>query len=172
MEEYITIGHTKKTFGVKGGLKAHIAPEYLEALVNTEVVFLKINNKPTPFFIEGIEEINGIVLFFEDVNSKETAYPFCASEIQLRVTDLKGINIEIDAPSSEFQEYIDFQVEVEGVGQIGKIEEIASLPEQYMAIIIYKNQEVLIPLNEQFIKEIDQKNKRLKMELPEGLLDL
>lgn len=172
MEEYITIGYTKKTFGVKGGLKVHIEPQFFEVLIKTHVLFLNINNKPTPFFIEGIEETNAIVLYFEDVNSKEEAHPYCAKEILLRAEDLKDVPLEVPASESGYQQYVGFQIIAKGVGEIGKIEEIAVLPEQHLAIITYKGKEVLIPLNEQFIQSVDTNKKQLQLSLPEGLLEL
>ncbi|MEM6699798.1 MAG: hypothetical protein AAF599_15455 [Bacteroidota bacterium] len=55
---------------------------------------------------------------------------------------------------------------------IGVIEEVIEMPQQEMAVINYKDKEVLIPMNEDFILEILEEEKILKVELPEGLLDL
>lgn len=172
MEEYITIGHTKKTYGVNGGLKAHIEDQYLEVLVNAEVVFLKINDKPTPFFIEGIEETNQLVLFFEDVTSKEEAHPFCAREIQVRASDLQDVHLLPPDSPGNYLELMGYEIETKERGTIGTIKEIVELPEQHLAVIQYQNKEVLIPLNDQFIKQVDENNKIIKMELPEGLIEL
>ena len=58
------------------------------------------------------------------------------------------------------------------VGEVGVIEEILDMPQQEMTLIRYKKREVLIPLNEELILEIDEKKKQVMVDLPEGLLDL
>lgn len=172
MNEYIKVGYTKKTFGVRGGLKAHIEDNYLEALINTDVVFLQINNKPTPFFIESIEETNALILYFEEIKTKEEAYPVCAKEIYLRREDIPGGAIPDKEEATDFLGYLNYRMEVKGVGEIGKIEDVMELPEQFMAIIQYQGRELLIPLNEHFIEKVDHQKQMLLMDLPEGLLDL
>jgi len=57
-------------------------------------------------------------------------------------------------------------------GVLGEIKEIIEYPQQEMAAIIIKEKEVLIPLNEQLILEIDEEKKLISMDLPEGLLNL
>lgn len=172
MKDYIKIGHTKKTFGVDGGLKAQIEPQFLEALIQADVVFLLVHQRPTPFFIEKIEETNDLILFFEDVESKEAAQPYCATDILLRQEDFEDVNFNDPANTGSYDQLVDYELEVVGKGGLGRIEEIAELPEQLMAILDYQGIEVLIPLNEEFIKNIDHQNKKIRMELPEGFLEL
>jgi 16S rRNA processing protein RimM len=45
------------------------------------------------------------------------------------------------------------------------------MPQQEMAFLDYRGREVLIPLNEQLIISIDETQKHILMDLPEGLLD-
>ena len=58
------------------------------------------------------------------------------------------------------------------LGEIGVIEEVLELPQQEMAVVKKEGKEVMIPLNDTFVKGIDRTKKRIDVELPEGLLDL
>jgi 16S rRNA processing protein RimM len=44
------------------------------------------------------------------------------------------------------------------------------MPQQTMASMVYQNKEVLFPINDQFVKSIDQAAKKILVELPDGLL--
>lgn len=55
---------------------------------------------------------------------------------------------------------------------MGEILEVKEYPQQFLATVNYKETEVLIPLNEAFILEIDMDKKVVKFDLPEGLLEL
>ncbi len=57
-------------------------------------------------------------------------------------------------------------------GEVGRIDEVLDMPQQEMAFLQYRNREVLIPLNEQFITAIDERAKKVFTDLPEGLLDV
>ena len=57
------------------------------------------------------------------------------------------------------------------LGEIGIIDEVLEMPQQEMAFLKYKERDVLVPLNEQFIQSIDEANRQVMVDLPDGLLD-
>ena len=46
------------------------------------------------------------------------------------------------------------------------------MPGQELALLYFHDQELLIPLNEDLILNIDKKRQHIDMRLPDGLLDL
>jgi 16S rRNA processing protein RimM len=71
------------------------------------------------------------------------------------ITDLKG-----------------FIVHDKTAGELGEIIEIHEYPQQFIAVVPYKFNEVLFPLNDDLILEIDEENEIVRVDLPEGLIDL
>ena len=55
---------------------------------------------------------------------------------------------------------------------LGTITEMIEQPHQLLAKIFIDNKEVLIPLNEATLLEINRKKKEVVVDLPEGLLDV
>jgi len=45
-------------------------------------------------------------------------------------------------------------------------------PHQVLCTILYNGNEALIPVHEASLVKVDQKNKKVYVELPEGLLDI
>lgn len=60
----------------------------------------------------------------------------------------------------------------ETLGELGEIIEVNEYPQQFVATVNYQNKEILFPLNEDFIVEIDDEENILTLDLPEGLLDI
>ena len=65
-----------------------------------------------------------------------------------------------------------YHLEVEEVGPGGPIVRVDAYPQQEMAIVRYQGREVLVPLREDWIQALDAARKVVRMELPDGLLDL
>ncbi|MEL6865956.1 MAG: ribosome maturation factor RimM [Bacteroidota bacterium] len=174
MDTYIPIGYTKKTYGIKGELKFYVEPKYLEDLLQTEVVFLAIDGAPVPYFIEYISLEHTQLLKFEEVDDREAALAIVGSQLSLREQDLipeEERQLEV-VDELVFGYCVGFQVVDEQLGPIGRIEEVLEYPQQEMASVPFEGRELLIPLNEQFIQNIDEEKKQVLMALPEGLLQL
>lgn len=68
--------------------------------------------------------------------------------------------------------WIGFQVTDVHKGVLGTIEDVMQTANQWLGKLEYEGKEVLLPLVPQMIKDVNIKNKRLIMELPEGLLEV
>ncbi len=68
--------------------------------------------------------------------------------------------------------WIGFEAIDKAHGSLGLIVDVMQTGNQWLAKLIYKDTEVLIPLIEQTIEGIDIKAKKLKIDLPEGLLEV
>ncbi len=171
--EYIEIGRTQKTHGVQGELKVFIEDKYWDDFEHNKRVFLDIRGIKMPYFIKTMRGKGAPIVHFEDVPNRVVAMLLQHKNILLREQDLLP-NVD----RSEFDDDLEYGF-LEGfhmidtlAGDIGVIEEVLDMPQQEMALIMYQGREVLIPLNEHFIKAIDETGKTVQVDLPEGLLGL
>jgi len=172
MEKYISIGYTKKTKGVKGELKIKVEDIYLEDFLNSDVVFLLQHKKEMPFFIEKISNEKELLLKLEDIDSKETAHDLTSKEMFLRESDIsekEEVEVESDLV---FGHLVNYQLEDETLGKVGEIAAILEYPQQEIAVVNFQEKEILIPLHEALILEINEESRVVRMDLPEGLLEL
>ena len=56
--------------------------------------------------------------------------------------------------------------------ELGEVIEVIEQPHQVLCKIMLENKEALIPVHEDSLKKIDKKNKKLFVNLPDGLLDI
>ncbi|MDX1942637.1 MAG: ribosome maturation factor RimM, partial [Saprospiraceae bacterium] len=153
-----------------GELKIQIEEEYLEDFLQAEVIFLEISGKQVPYFIEKIRSGNEMLLKLEDINSREAATPLASKEIFLREEDL--LPVEEGEVDFDYEDLIGFQIIDTEAGSIGKIEKVIEYPQQMMAVLQYQEREILIPLHENLIHDINIEEQTIIMNLPIGLLDL
>lgn len=169
-DKLIGVGFTKKTHGSQGELKITVKDEYLEDFVNADVVFINVQGKPLPFFIENLRDAGDILLKIEDVDSPADAKNLTSKELFLREKDIK-----IQKKAGEiltFELMVGYELLDEETGSIGIIEAVESLPHQHLAIVNYQDREVFIPLHPEIVVALDEKAKKITLRLPEGLLEL
>lgn len=171
---YITIGHTKKAHGISGEIKMHIEERYEEDFLKNERIFIDVKGTKVPYFVINVRGTNEFIVQLEEVNTRDTAQTLQSREICLREKDLipeDEREMDVEEESLKYARLAGYMLSDQTLGDIGPIDEVLEMPQQEMAFLKYHNQEVLVPLNAQLIVEIDDKVKKVLMDLPEGLLE-
>jgi len=163
--ELIKIGKVLKTHGYKGHLKIFIDEFYMSDFEEMNAIF--INQLPYFIISKDINSDSQAIILVEDIDSKEKAHPLQGKEIFAKDDDLTEI-----LDGEEYDELIGFEIYDKTIGNIGKIEAIIEMPFQFLAKVLVDKKEILIPLNEDFILNIDEKKKTIEMRLPDGLLEI
>lgn len=166
---YFTIGYVSKTKGLKGELFLKLEADHSEEYQQTESVFLEIRGKPVPFFVLSYRlqpDKKTAVLLLEDINTVEKARELTGLPVLLPLSE------KVQSPSAPFAELQGFQVIDRTVGPLGPIREIAQYPGHAVAVLTYRDREVMIPLNEALIEKTDKQKNELFVNLPEGLLEI
>jgi 16S rRNA processing protein RimM len=167
--QYFTIGKFAATFGVEGQLVLQHVLGKKTSLKGLEVVFIEEKRDSfLPWFIEStaIKNEKELYIKLEGVNTKEKAKTLTPKPVWLKEDDFHKYAAKA-APVSLLGYLV-----MDGADEIGLVTEVIEQPHQLLCTVDYKGTEVLIPLHEASLKKIDQKNKKIITELPEGLLDL
>src|SRR6476659_2477796 len=169
IEDCFEIGYITKTRGLKGEVQVSFTFDEPEKL-KIKSVFVEINNKLVPFFVANYKIPMPMIGYFnfEDVDHIDKARPLTKKKIYL----LNKFKPKRKKGEFLFTDLVGFAANDLNEGDLGEILEVREYPQQFLATINYQGNEVLVPLNEAFIVEIDIPNKKISFELPEGLLDL
>lgn len=169
LDQCFQLGMVLKPHGLKGELYISLDTDYPEDYQELESVFLLQNGKLVPFFIEHIQLKNKEALVkFEDVEDKEGALALRGATLHLPLTELP----ELTGNQFYFHEISGFQIEDTEKGMLGVVKEVFEAGHQDLIGMDYKGKEVLIPINDNVILNVDRENSLLKVSLPEGLLEL
>lgn len=169
IEDCFYIGYITKTKGLKGEVQVYF--EYDEpANLKLDSVFAEINGKLVPFFIASCKLQNNQTgnIYFDDIDSIEKAEVLIRKKLYLP-NSLKPQRDEDEFLITDLKGFIAHD---ENLGELGEIIEIHEYPQQFVAVVPYKNKEIMFPLNEDLIVEIDDENGILYVDLPEGLIDV
>ncbi len=167
-KEYFSIGYFSKTRGLKGELQLYFEISNPQDYTEMESVFLEIHHKPVPFFISNLNlQKNVAYIYLEDIEHIDQAKPLVGKKVYIQTKDIPE-NTNDNTP-----ELLKSYLVIDKLkGELGEIKEIQILPKQYIATIEYQSKEILFPLHEQFILNIDSKKRIIQVDLPEGLIDL
>jgi 16S rRNA processing protein RimM len=163
------LGKINKAHGLKGDLKATFEAEFPINFSKLESVFVNLNNKLIPFFIERIS-VQGkkAILTLEDIHDLTSAQSLFDKELYLPLLLLP----EDDGSVFKYTDLIGFTVADKTLGLLGKITDVYALPGQDVFAMDYKNKEILIPASEELITKLEKKKKIVHIEIPEGLLEI
>jgi 16S rRNA processing protein RimM len=168
-EDCFRIGSVLKTKGLKGEMQLYIDFENL-ADINITSIFIDLSGKLVPYFIESIKYApkNAAYLYLEDIDTIEKASALVKKDIYL------SNKIKPKKRKSDFtlKDLKGFTAVDENEGELGEITAIHEYPQQLIAVVTYKNCEVLFPLNEDIIKSIDVVKEIVTIDLPDGLLEI
>lgn len=169
MDDLVAIAIVARTRGLKGEVVADILtdfPERFEGL--QEVTAVRENGERLRLKIERFWFQNGRIILkfggFDFVESSETL-----RNVEICVPESETVELESD-------EYYDWELEgclVETLdGQkIGKVRELMRTGSAELLVVDSDTKEILIPFANAICVEVDVKNKVIKIDPPEGLLE-
>ncbi|MCB0444651.1 MAG: 16S rRNA processing protein RimM [Gelidibacter sp.] len=105
---------------------------------------------------------------FEDVDTEQDADALLKCDLYLPLEFLP----KLDDDKFYFHEIIGFTVEDVNFGIVGVVKSINDTTSQPLFEIDKDGIEILIPMNDAFIKKVDKKKKHILVETPEGLIEL
>jgi len=169
-EDCFYLGKIAKKFSFKGEVLIYLDTDEPELYEDMESVFVEFNKNLIPFFIENSNLHKGDFLRvkFEDVDNEEQADEIINCEVYLPLNMLP----KLEGNKFYFHEVIGFEIEDLRLGVFGKIVSINDTSAQPLFEVINGNVEILVPMIDQFLVKIDRENKKVIMNLPEGLVEM
>jgi 16S rRNA processing protein RimM len=164
------LGYVAKLHGYKGEVSLFLDVTNPEDYETLDAVFIEINGQLSPFFVASFKLKNKgfAAVKFEGVDSENDARILLRKNLFLPAQVL---------PKLSGKNFYDHEVEGFTVidtnfGEVGIIESVIDLQVNPLLQIMNGSKEVLIPLIEGIVKEVDRKKKTMTITAPEGLIEL
>lgn len=169
MTKYYKIGKFAASFGLKGEIVLQHNLGKKTALKGLKKIFIEtaVDNF-LPYFIEGttIKNHQEVFIKLEDINTMEAARKLTPKEVWLSQDDFNNQSAANAAISMLGYLLIHQQQTV------GEIIEVIEQPHQILVAVLINGKEALIPIHEASLEKIDHKNKKVFVQIPDGLLDV
>lgn len=163
------VGKIVKTHGIKGEVTLRIDNEDFDYIEELDYFLLDINDKLIPFFVENITfHSNKSFVLFQDLKTLEAASQLVG------VTAYLPLELLPERSGNDFysHEVVGFLVVDEEKGELGKVQEIIEYPTQSLIQIIKDGKEILIPIHDDIIKDVNREEKKIFIKAPVGLIDM
>lgn len=169
INETFYIGYITKTRGLKGEMQLFFEFEdYAE--LQLDVLFLEINKKLVPYFIDTLklQKNRTAYLNLEDIDHVDKAQALIRKKVYLPNDKMP----ERDPDDFRYTDLVGYLVIDENEGEIGEITGVEEFPQQFIAKVDYSGQELMFPLSDDLILDIDAEGQTIEVQLPDGLIDV
>ncbi|MCD6063804.1 MAG: rimM [Flavipsychrobacter sp.] len=165
----VRIGKIVATHGLQGALiLKHIAGSG-DWLKKDDVLFIELRKESyIPHFVIQAKVANGeeYIVNVEDVLTVEAAKKLIGKHVYVKE------DILADAVTDSPLLWIGFNLVDIHKGSLGQIEDVVQVGPQWLARLTIEGKEVLVPLVEQMLVDVNMRNKYIRIDLPEGLIDV
>jgi len=169
IQDCFYLGKIVSKFSFKGEILLKLDSDEID-FKKIKTIFLDINGTIVPHSIDNIKLHKSSLLRikFEDIDSEEKANKILKIKTYLPIKDLPKLN----GNKFYYHEIINFTVLDLSLGNIGKVKEVNDKTLQPIIIVDNGISEVMIPLVDDFLIEVNRVKKTLTFDLPNGLTTL
>jgi len=169
-EEIAPVGKFHKPHGVKGEIVFNITDERCLHQIETEFLICEIDGIFVPFRLEEYRftgQESALVKFL-GIDSAETARMLANKDV---FSSNKHFDENNDKNTiNDWLIFTGYEMTDKQAGKVGIVKDVDYSTINTLFIVETEQDTVLIPAVEEFITEIDTKNQKLHVSLPDGLL--
>ncbi|MDT0556367.1 ribosome maturation factor RimM [Patiriisocius hiemis] len=164
------VGKIVKKYSFKGELLIKLDTDDPEQFLEMESVFVEQHKNLIPFFIEtsSLHKSSLLRVQFEEVENEADADALLGKELYLPLQFLPPLT----GNKFYYHEIIGFTVTDISFGEVGTIIGVNDNTAQHLFVIEKDEKEILIPINDEFIVNLNRKSKEITLQVPEGLIEL
>ena len=170
LNDFYYLGKITKKFSFRGEVIIFLDTDSPKFYYNIKKIFININHVLTPFDITSVKpnKTNRIRVKINGIDTENDTEKLINKEIYLPLVSLP----KTDENSFYYHEIIGYTVLGKDNKKVGNISGVNDQSPQHLFQINASGKKTLIPINDKLIIKIDKKNKIIKMDLPDGILDI
>lgn len=167
--EMFDLGRVLKPHGLKGDVAVRFDVDQASRYSNIDMVWMAQRGTLVPYSIDWIAiRPKSTIIHFEGIDHSDDVASMVGCTLHLPISELpalKGLQFY-------FHEVVGFQlVTLEG-DELGTITDVIDHAANPLFKTKLGEKEGLFPMSDPFLKEVDRKNRRIVLGLPEGMAEL
>lgn len=171
--ELTPVGRTGKPHGISGELNLILTADV--DLLSLRCVVMKIDNINVPFFLNSVrpKSSESVLVAIDGINDEKEAAELSNHDVYALTEELPDAGDDEDGDGFYAEDLVGFHV-MDGTGAtIGNITGVDDSTENILFEVERPDgSQILIPVADEFITDIDSDARSMVMSLPSGLLDL
>lgn len=168
-EDCYLLGKITRKHGLAGNVVLKLDTDQPQFYNKLEGIFVEINGILVPFFIEKQQWSKEDTKIISFKNSTESMVEQTINKnVYLPLSTLP----ELKGKSFYYHEVIGFSIIDQEGADYGIVEYVNDQTKQHYFVSQLNGKEVVVPIIKDWILEVNRESKFIKMQLPEGLLDV
>jgi len=168
-KDYFYLGKVVKVHGYEGKVSIYLDTDEPQEYIDINMIYINIAGSLVPYFINSLSLLNNkAVVSFLDVDDNDKASALVNKELYLPIALLP----ELTGNKFYYHEVKGMLVIDKSFGKLGPISAVLEYPNQAVLQIFVNQKEVLIPISNEIILDVDRKANKMIIKAPEGLLDV
>lgn len=166
----ICIGHVAKAHGLNGAfsIKLYTPNKIFEILLDIKSVYLGEDKLKLKVIKIEPNSNKFLRVITQQISNRESAKRILRKRIFLKI----GEHSSIDEEFRKLQKYIGYTIIDQKTGLVGEIIEIDNNRPQPIFLVDTKKNELYVPNVDSLVTEVSDKEKKIFMNLPEGLTEI
>jgi 16S rRNA processing protein RimM len=166
-DDQILLGTLAKTHGVGGELILRTVEAAAEPDEEWELVFLRIDGIPVPFFIESLREFRERewLLKLKWYDTRDRAEKLVGATVWIPAGWMG--RVQNDLSPGELKGFV---FKDKNTGMTGTVTAFLDIPGNPVFELKTGGKKILVPAREEFIREVDPAGRRIIFDLPGGLI--
>ncbi len=167
MLEYLSIGQIINIHGFRGDVKVYPLTDDISRFKKLKEVYVEENTQLVKYEVESLKFLsNTIAMKLKGIDTEEAANKL--RNFYVKVDRKSAVKLPKD--SYFICDLIDLEVYDGKSGRLGTVGDVLQTGSNDVYVVKTGGKDILIPALKEVVKEIDMKNKKIMVELPEGLI--
>ena len=163
------IGKLGKPWGHQGELTVHLDSVDLDDIIHAGSLFVDIEGQKVPFFFSRLHDKGkDILVKFDDFDDPQSAAVLVGRDIYAP----PGLLADGSDESWDPEEFIGMLVRDEEHGELGEVTGIDGTDKNPVLVVLGGGREIMIPVADEMILNMDPEENVLLVRTPPGLIDL
>lgn len=174
-KQFQEVARVIKSHKLNGAVKIKLINYTFNGKTIPAFLYINTENPPLPYFVKNFNATvnNECIVEFEEWNSKELAAKWLKGKsIFIDPNDSAHKSFESIAEESDSLNLIGYKLFDQNNCLVGQIEDVFDIPQNQLVSVSINKQEVLIPLHNELILNINSTSKEIQVEILDGLLNL
>lgn len=168
-EDYYYLGKITRKHGLAGNVVLKLDTDQPEHYNKMEGIFVEINGLLVPFFIDKQQWSKDDTKLISFKNSTEAMVEQLINrDVYLPLSTLP----KLSGTKFYYHEVIGFTLFDENNVEFGKIQSVNDQTAQHYFMLDLNGKQVVVPIIKEWILEVNRDEKFIKMNLPEGLMEV
>jgi 16S rRNA processing protein RimM len=162
------IGHFSRLHGYSGKLVISFINENPSILTKKITIWINISGLITPFKIQEIQSLNKNKLILTLLNIDKDK----AEELKYKSVFINPKDIDFGEEKFDKNNIVGYDLFSQEEENLGKVSAVIKIKNNNLIQLYINDKEVLLPYNEKNILVLDHSKKQIKLDIPDGLIEL